>query len=114
MTTKTVLVLLAAALSWLPPAYAVSDPYVGYFFGDLDGRLYRVNIDRVNATTYDGILRVDDERMQLDARRYGELMGGTLADESRQLRFRARVEGGILILETGDGRRIVLRRGSTE
>ena len=52
--------------------------------------------------------------MQLDARRYGELMGGRLADESRQLRFRARVEGGILILETEDGRRIVLRRGSPE
>ena len=114
MTMKTLIFLLAATLSWSPPAGAVSDPYLGFFVGDLDGRHYRVDIDRVDATTYDGILWIDDERMQLDARRYGELMGGRLADESRQLRFRARVEGGILILETEDGRRIVLRRANPE
>ena len=50
----------------------------------------------------------------LDARRYGELMGGRLADEAQQIGFRARIEGNILIMETEDGRRLVLRRSQAE
>ena len=108
----SVVVILVAG--WFLPGLAAADLFVGYFTGDLDGRHYRVTIDSVAANTYDGILQVDDERMQLDARRYGELLGGRLADESRQMGFRARLEGGILILETEDGRRVVLRRGNPE
>lgn len=111
---KTVSVLLCSALLWLLPGRVIADSYVGYFVGDLDGRHYRINIDRVNATTYDGILRIDDEPLQLDARRYGELMSGRLANQSQQLGFRARIEGDILILETEDGRRIILRRSNPQ
>lgn len=108
--TKKGLTPLLVMLLWLPFARAASDPFVGYFVGDLGDRYYRMTIDRVSAATYDGILRIDDERLQVDARRYGELLGGRLANESRQLRFRARLEGSILVLEIEDGGRIVLRR----
>jgi hypothetical protein len=111
---KTALVLICSSLLWLLPGWVSADPYVGYFVGDLDGRHYRVNIERVNANTYDGILQIDDERMQLDARRYGELVRGRLANQARQLGFHGRMEGGILIIDTEDGLRIVLRRSDQQ
>jgi hypothetical protein len=107
-------VFICVALMWLLPGWVAADPYVGYFVGDLEGRHYRVNIERVNANTYDGILQIDDERMQLDARRYGELLSGRLASQARQLGFHGRLEGDILILDTEDGCRIVLRRGDPQ
>jgi hypothetical protein len=110
--SRAVAMILGALILWLAPLQATDDPYVGYFVGDLDGRRYRVTIERVNSSTYDGILLVDDERMQLDARRYGELLNGLLRSPSEQFGFRARIEGGILIVDTEDGRRIILRRGT--
>ena len=95
--SRAVSVLLWVLLLWLLPLQASDDPYVGKFFGDLDGRHYRVSIGRVNSSTYDGILLVDDQPMQLDARRYGEHMSGLLRSHSEQFGFRARIEGGILI-----------------
>ena len=112
--SKTVVVLLCTTLLWLMPGQALDDPYVGYFVADLDGLHYRVAIERVNSSIYDGILQVDDERMQLDARRYGEHMNGLLRSHSEQIRFRARVEGGILLMDTEDGRRIIFRRSTPE
>lgn len=111
---KKTVAVFCLALSWLLPGQVMADPYVGHFVGELDGHHYRVTIDRVNSTTYDGILWIDDERMQLDARRYGERMSGRLADQSQQLGFRARIEGSILILETEDGRRLILRRSNPQ
>ena len=111
---KKSLAILLLVMACLLSGQVIADPYLGYFVGDFDGRHYRVNIDRVSATSYDGILQIDDDRMQLDARRYGELMGGRLADESQKIGFRARIEGNILIMETEDGRRLVLRRSQAE
>ncbi len=111
---KTASILLCSILMWLAPGSATADPYVGYFSAEIDGRHYRVNIERVNSTTYDGILQIDNEHMQLDARRYGELMTGRLANETRQLGFDARIQGGILILDTADGQRIIFRRGTEQ
>ena len=103
----SLLILVAGLL----PGTALADPYVGSFVGELDGKQYQLSIDWVSASTYDGILQVDGMPMQFDARRYGERMGGRIADESQQFRFRARIEGSLLILEIEDGRRLVLRRG---
>jgi hypothetical protein len=111
---KNLFAALLVAMSCVLTVRAMADPYLGYFTGDIDGRHYRITIDRVNANTYDGILLIDDERMQLDARRNGEHMGGRLANEVEQIGFRARIEGGTLILETEDGRRIILRRSTSE
>ena len=111
---KWVTVLACGLLLCLGPLHASEDPFVGYFSGDLQGRHYRITIERVNASTYDGILLIDAEPMQLDARRYGELMSGLLRSHSEQFGFRARIEGGILIVNTEDGRRLLLQRGSPE
>lgn len=111
---KPVVVLLCALLPGLLPTQLFADPYVGYFAGQFEGSDYRVTIDQVNSTTYDGILTIDGERMQLDARRYGENLSGLLRSHSEQFGFRGRVEGGILILDTEDGRRLILRRGNPE
>jgi hypothetical protein len=111
---KTVAAMIYTAMLWLFSGQALADPYLGYFAGELDGRQYQVNIDPVNATTYDGILQIDGEPMQLDARRYGENLRGLLRSHTEQLGFRARVQGSILIVDTEDGRRIVLRRKAPE
>ena len=102
---------MALCLVW---AQALADPYLGYFTGEYDGQNYRVTIDPVNATTYDGLLFVGDAPMQLDARRYGEYLTGRLASETGQFGFRARITGSILVMETEDGRRIVFNRSTPE
>lgn len=91
-----------------------ADPYVGYFTGQLQGRDYRVTIEQINSTTYDGILTVDDERMQLDARRFGESTSGLLRSHTEQFRFQGRLEGSVLILDIEDGRRLILGRSNPE
>ena len=101
---------LTILLASLLPGAAIADPYVGSFAGELDGKRYALSIDWVSASTYDGILQVDGSPMQFDARRYGERMGGRVADETQQFRFRARIEGSLLVIEIEDGRRLVLRR----
>jgi hypothetical protein len=98
------------ALLWLLPGYSSDDPFVGFFSGELDGNQYEVTIDRVNSTTYDGLMQIGGERMQLDARRYGEWVGGILRSHTAQIRFRAELRGSALIFETEDGRRVVLWR----
>ena len=100
--------LLFALLLSLP---AAADPYVGQFGGEFDGRKYSASIDQFSAGAYDGILLVDAEPMQIDARRHGEYLSGLLRNNSEQYRFRARLQGSILIIEIDDGRRLVLRSG---
>jgi len=85
--------------------------HFGCLVADLVGRRYRVNIERVNASSYDGILQIDGDPMQLDARRYGERIIGRLRNHSEEIGFRARFEGGILLMQTEDGRRIIFRPG---
>jgi hypothetical protein len=94
------------------PLYAADDPFVGYFSGELDGIQYQVIIERFSSTTYDGLLQIDDAKMQLDAKRYGERFAGLLRNHAGELRFRAELQGSALILEVEDGRRIVLWRGN--
>ena len=103
---------LLLALLWLVSGYALDDPFVGFFGGELDGSRYEVTIDRVSATTYDGLLLIDGDRMQLDARRYGDRVGGLLRSYSAELRFRAQLQGSALIFEFEDARRIVLWRSN--
>ena len=69
------------------------DPLAGFFSGELNGQQYRVNIDQFSASTYDGIMLIDGDKMQLDARRYGDLIGGRLSNATVQPGFRARLEG---------------------
>ncbi len=107
---KPVSALLWVLLVWSLPLFAIDDPYIGHFGGELNGQQYRVDIDKVSATSYDGLLQIDDEKMQLDARRYGEFLIGRLASETAQFGFRARVQGGALIMEIDDARRIVFWR----
>ena len=102
------------ALVWLTAGIAQDASFVGYFSGELDGRQYQVTIDRFNSTTYDGLLQIDDEKMQLDASRYGERFVGLLRNHSGELRFRAELQGSALILEIEDGRRVVLWRGNPQ
>jgi len=111
---KTQALWLLLALLWLVPGYTLDDPFVGFFSGELDGSQYEVTIDRVNATTYDGLLLIDGDRMQLDARRYGERVGGMLRSYAAEFRFRAELQGSALILEIEDARRIVLWRSSPQ
>jgi hypothetical protein len=73
---------------------------------------YQATIERFDSTTYDGLLQIDGEKLQLDARRYGERVEGLLRSYSAELRFRAQLQGSALILEIEDGRRIVLWRSS--
>ena len=101
---------LCLSLIWLVSAVAQDDPLVGFFSGEFDGKRYRMTMDRFSATAYDGILQIDDDRFQLDASRYGERVKGVLRNETKELRFRARLEGSALILEMEDGRRVVLWR----
>ena len=105
--------LLPLLLSFIAPAFA-ADPFVGQFSGALDGREYRITIDQFSAGAYDGLLQVDGEPMQLDARRYGEYITGLLQSEREKFGFRARLQGSILIVETEDGRRIVMQRQRAE
>lgn len=107
---KPVSALLWVLLVWSLPLFAIDDPYVGHFGGELNGQQYRVVIDKISASTYDGLLRIDGEKMQLDARRYGELLVGRLASETAQYGFRARVQGAAFIMEIDDARRIVFWR----
>ena len=110
--SKLRLLWLFLIMSWSMPGFALDDPFVGFFSGELDGGQYEVTIDRVNATTYDGLLLIDGERMQLDARRYGERVGGLLRSHSAEFRFRAQLQGSALIIEIEDARRIVLWRST--
>jgi hypothetical protein len=73
---------------------------------------YQATIERFDSTTYDGLLQIDGEKLQLDAKRYGERVGGLLRSYSAEFRFRAQLQGSALILEIEDGRRIVLWRSS--
>ena len=107
---KQVSVLLVSLSCGLVASAVVADPYVGQFGGELDGREYRITIDAFSAGAYDGLAVVDGEPMQLDARRYGEYLTGLLQSETEKTGFRARLMGSILVVETQDGRRIVLHR----
>ena len=89
--SRSVVALLCSLLLSLSPMSLRADPYIGYFVGEHEGRDYRVNIDPVSSATYDGILTIDGERMQLDARRYGENLTGLLRNHSEQFGFRGRV-----------------------
>jgi len=109
---KIPLVGFILALIWPVTGVAQDDPFVGYFSGELDGMHYQAKIDRFDSTTYDGLLKIDGEKMQLDARRFGERISGLLRNHSSELRFRAVLQGSVLILEVEDGRRIVLWRGN--
>ena len=99
-------------LVWLATGIAQSDPLVGYFSGEVDGIQYQATIERFSSTTYDGLLQIDSDTMQLDAKRYGERFGGLLRNNSVELRFRAELRGSALILEIEDGRRVILWRGN--
>jgi len=55
-------------------------------------------------------LQIDAEKVQLDARRFGERFGGMLRSHELELRFRVELKGNALILQIEDGRRVVLRR----
>ena len=107
---QTRLICSLLTLLWLVPGYSFDDLFIGFFSGELDGKRYEVTIDRVNSTTYDGLMQIDGEKMQLDARRYGERVGGVLRSHTAQIRFRAELQGSLLILETEDGLRIILWR----
>jgi len=74
----------------------------------------QVSIDQFSASTYDGILLIDGDKMQLDARRYGDLINGRLSNAAGQLGFRATFEGSALILQIEDGRRVVLWRDTAK
>ena len=110
---KLLYVLLPLLLCFATPTIA-ADPFVGQFRGEFDGREYRITIDQFSAGAYDGRLQVDGEPMQLDARRYGEYITGLLQSEREKFGFRARLQGSILIVETEDGRRIVMQRQQAE
>ena len=110
--TRSIATLLWA-LSLLPLA-VVADPFVGQFSGEVDGRAYRITIDAFSAGAYDGLLLVDGEPMQLDARRYGEYLTGLLQSETEKTGFRARLQGSILVVETQDRRRIVMHRQAAQ
>ena len=99
-------------LIWLVTGIAQDDLFVGYFSGEFDGMQYQATIQRFSSTTYDGLLQIDGEKMQLDARRYGERFVGLLRNHSGELRFRAELQGSALILEVEDGRRVILRRSN--
>ena len=107
---KTGYVWSFLALFWLVPGFALDDPFVGFFSAELDGRRYQLAIDRVSSTTYDGLLQIHAVRLQLDARRFGERVVGILRSHSVELRFGAQLEGSALVLQTEDGRRVVLLR----
>jgi hypothetical protein len=97
-------------LVWLVTGIAQDDPLVGYFSGEIDGIQYQATIERFDSTTYDGLLQIDAEKWQLDARRYGERVAGLLRNQAGELHFRAELQGSVLILEIEDGRRVVLWR----
>jgi hypothetical protein len=99
-------------LVWLVTGIAQDDPFVGHFSGELDGIQYQTTIERFSSTTYDGLLQIDDDKMQLDASRYGERVAGLLRNQAGELRFRAELQGSVLILEIEDGRRVVLWCGN--
>lgn len=111
---KSIHLVLFAILLTLVSPQAVADPYEGYFTGELDGREYRATIDLFSAGAYDGILLVDGEPMQIDARRHGDFLTGLLRNNTEQFGFRGRLQGSILVMEIEDGRRLVLRRGTPE
>ena len=99
-------------LVWLATGIAQDDPFVGYFSGELDGMHYQATIERINSTSYDGLMWIDGEKMQLDARRYGEQVSGMLRSQTGELRFRAQLRGSALNVETEDGRRVILWRSN--
>ena len=102
-------------VAWLhAAAFDDNDPYLGYFSAEIEGVMYSVNIERFDATSYDGIFKIGDERFQFEGRRFGEQLGVRLANETRQLQFRGNVQGAALILHAEDGQRFVLYRGSPE
>ena len=101
-------------LVWLTAGIAQDASFVGYFSGELDGMHYQVTIERFNSTSYDGLLQIDGEKMQLDAKRYGERVRGMLRNQTGELRFRAQLQGSALIVETEDGRRIILWRSKPQ
>ena len=92
-------------LVWLVPGQVLGDPVVDFFSDELNGRHYQVIIERFNASTYDGIMQIDGDKMQFDARRNGDLISGRLNNAAEQPGFRAKLEGG---------RRVVLWRGKAE
>lgn len=111
---KSISVLIYGLFIWSLALSATDDPYVGHFSGELNGQQYRVSIDKVSATTYDGLLLIDGEKMQLEGGRYGEFMVGRLANETVQFGFRAQLQGSALIMQTEDARRIVLWRSPAQ
>jgi hypothetical protein len=106
----TVLLLIYSMLLWCSPGQAQEDPFAGSFSAEIDGSQYRLSIDCVDASTYDGLLWIDAEKMQLDGRRYGEQMVGRLANESHQSGFRAHIEGSAPLLEIEISGRVILWR----
>ena len=109
---KTQSIGLILILIWLVTGAAQDDPFVGYFSGELDGVQCRATIERFSSTSYDGLVQIGVEKMQLDAKRYGEHFAGLRRNYGGELRFRAELQGSALIMEIEDGRRVVLHRGN--
>ena len=105
---------LSLTLMWFVPGQVLGDPIAGSFNGELNGQHYQVSIDQFSASTYDGIMLIDGDKMQFDARRSGDLISGRLSNATVQLGFRATLEGSALIMQIEDGRRVVLWRDTAE
>ena len=102
------LVYLVVFGSILSPA--IADLFVGNFIAEVDGKTYRLTIEPPISKRYDGILMIDDDAMQVDARRFGDRFAGRIVGKSNSFGFRAEMLGAAPLIHTETGLVLKFRR----
>ena len=91
---------------------AKADLFVGEFYARVDGQLYQMSIQQSSASGYEGSIRVDGEIVyQLDGRRFGDRIAGSIVSVDGDQGFIAEMGAGAPVLRLEDNRVITFRRG---
>lgn len=91
----------------------IADGFVGSYTGQLDGEEYLLSISLNDSGQYEGELRVDGVRLQLNARRFGEKIAGLIAAADDSFGFVANLQGKALIFQDEEGVSIKFERDAS-
>lgn len=94
----------------LPIESVIADGFVGSYIGQLDGEEYLLSISLNEGGLYQGELRVDGVRLELNARRFGEKIAGQIAAADDSFGFVAHLQGNALTFQDEEGVSIKFKR----
>jgi hypothetical protein len=91
---------------------SMADSYVGSFRGQLEGEQYQLIIGSKTFGQYEGELRVGNEKVTLNASRFGDRISGQIGSGDEGFGFVAQIQDSKLVLQDEDGETIVFERES--